>query len=69
MAFRCQKKSFKKLTKNEEYDYEANEEEEPENIDPDNELYGDTQITIREKMLKTTTEAFKPGWWKEEEEE
>jgi hypothetical protein len=53
----------------EEYDYEANEEEEPENIDPDNELYGDTQITIREKMLKTTTEAFKPGWWKEEEEE
>jgi hypothetical protein len=50
----------------EKYDYEANVEEEPEDIDPDNELYDDTQITIREKMFKTATEAFKPGWEMEE---
>jgi hypothetical protein len=51
----------------EEYDYEAHEEEEPEDIDPDNEFYGDTGITIREKMIRTATEAFKPGWEEEEE--
>lgn len=46
----------------EEYDYEANGEEPPEEIDIDNELYGDTDITIREKMIQMATEAFKPGW-------
>jgi len=51
----------------EEYDYEANGEEEPEDIDPDNEFYGDTGITIREKMIRTATEAFKEGWEEEDE--
>lgn len=49
-----------------EYDYEANGEERPEDIDPDNTFYEDTQITIREKMAMTVTEAFKPGWEREE---
>jgi hypothetical protein len=44
---------------------EANGEERPEDIDPDNELYEDTDITIREKMANMATEAFKPGWEKE----
>lgn len=51
----------------EEYDYEANGEEKPEDVDPDNDPYVDEngfvyQITIREKMVKMVTEAFKPGW-------
>lgn len=45
----------------EEYDYEANGEE-PEDIDPDNDPYEDTGITVREKMIKMVTEAFKEGW-------
>jgi hypothetical protein len=51
----------------EKYDYEAHSEKEPEDIDPDNEFYGDTVITIREKMIRLATEAFKPGWEEEEE--
>lgn len=46
----------------EEYDYEANGEQEPEDIDPDNDLYEDTDITVREKMVKMSTDAFEPGW-------
>jgi len=46
----------------EEYDYEANGEEQPEDIDVDNEFYEDTDITIREKMVQMATDAFKPGW-------
>ena len=46
----------------EEYDYAANGEEKPEDIDPDNTLFEDTQVTVREKMVKMVTEAFKPGW-------
>jgi hypothetical protein len=46
----------------EEYDYVANNEEEPEDIDPDNEYFEDTNLTIREKMISVATEAFKPGW-------
>jgi transposase len=46
----------------EEYDYAANNEEEPEDIDPDNEYYEDTQLTYREKMVNMATEAFKEGW-------
>jgi hypothetical protein len=47
-----------------EYDYEANGEEKAEDIDPDSELYQDTQMTIREKMAKMVTDAFKLGWEK-----
>ena len=50
----------------EEYDYGAHGEEEPEDIDPD-EFYDDTDITIREKMIRTATDAFKEGWEEEEE--
>jgi hypothetical protein len=53
----------------EEYDYESHGEKEPEDSNPDNEFYGDTGITIREKMIRTATEAFKEGWEEEEEEE
>jgi hypothetical protein len=49
----------------EEYDYQAHGEKEPEDIDPDNEFYGDTDTTIREKMIRAVTEAFKPGWEEE----
>jgi hypothetical protein len=49
----------------EEYDYEAQGEEEPEDIDPDNEFYGDTDLIIREKMIRIATEAFKEGWEEE----
>lgn len=48
-----------------EYDYEANGEERPKDIDPDNTFYEDTEITIRKKMAMTVTVAFKPGWDKE----
>jgi hypothetical protein len=51
----------------EEYDYGTNEEDEPEDIDPDNEFYGDTDLTIRKKMIRTATDAFKEGWEKGEE--
>ena len=51
----------------EEYDYEANGEEEPEDIDPDNEYADDgTELTMREKMAKMVTDAFRPGWEEEE---
>lgn len=40
---------------NEEYDYEANGEEEPENIDPND---------VRPEMIRIVTEAFQPGWEK-----
>jgi hypothetical protein len=33
-----------------------------ETIDIDNEFYDDTEITIREMMIKKITEAFQPGW-------
>lgn len=46
----------------EEYDYEVNGEEKPEEIDPDKDLYEDTLITVREKMINLATEAFKEGW-------
>jgi hypothetical protein len=46
----------------EEYNYEDYGIEEPEDIDPDNELYEDTEITIREKMINMATEAFQHGW-------
>jgi hypothetical protein len=46
----------------EKYDYEANGEQEPEGIDPDNELYENTDLTIREKMVKKATDAFQQGW-------
>ena len=45
-----------------EYDYEANGEEKPGDIDPDNELYEDTGLTYREKMIEMATESFRPGW-------
>jgi hypothetical protein len=46
----------------EEYDYEANDMEKPEDIDPDNTLYENTQMTIRQKMFSMVTETFKEGW-------
>lgn len=49
----------------EEYDYEGNGIEKPEDIDVDNELFEDTDMTKREKMFEMATEAFKPGWGKE----
>jgi hypothetical protein len=49
----------------EEYDYAANGEEEPEDRDVDNELYEDTNIATRQKMVNMATEAFKPGWEKD----
>jgi hypothetical protein len=49
----------------EQYDYEANGEEEPEDIDVDNEPYEDTDMTIRKKMIDMASEAFKPGWEKD----
>jgi hypothetical protein len=49
----------------EDYDYEANGEEQPEDIDIDNEFYEDTDITIREKMVQMATDAFQSGWEKE----
>lgn len=39
-----------------------NGEQEPDDIDPDNDFYADTDITIREKMVKIATYAFEPGW-------
>jgi hypothetical protein len=47
------------------YDYEGNGIDEPEDIDPDNQYYEDTEITIREKMINMATEAFQPGWEQE----
>jgi hypothetical protein len=44
------------------YDYEGNGVEEPEDIDPDNQFYEDTELTYREKMINMATEAFQPGW-------
>ena len=41
----------------EEYDYDANEQEEPEDIDPDE---------ARPKMIRIVTEAFKLGWEKDD---
>ena len=45
------------------YDYEAEDEEEPQDIDPDS-VPDDSKdgLTIREKMYKRITEAFYPGW-------
>lgn len=45
-----------------DYDYEANGKEQPEDIDPDNDLYEDTDMTIRQKMISIATEEFKKGW-------
>jgi len=61
----------------EKYDYEAHGEDEPQDIDPDDlcgEVYSDMseeddEITIREKMVQMATEAFKPGWEKERQNE
>jgi hypothetical protein len=36
--------------------------EEFDDIDPDNELFDDTEETIREMMFRKITESFKPGW-------
>jgi CRISPR/Cas system-associated endonuclease Cas1 len=54
-------------TPDEDYDYKANNEEEPESIDPDNDLYDDPEnlkrkhpLTIRDKMGEMGTEAFFP---------
>jgi hypothetical protein len=46
----------------EEFNYEEAGIEEPKDIDPDNEFYEDTGMTIREKMISMATEAFKPDW-------
>jgi transposase len=50
----------------EEYDYEANGEEEPEDVDiddyPEDPQEGEEDLTIREIMEKRIAEAFKPGW-------
>ncbi|MDP9289337.1 MAG: hypothetical protein M3P08_14235 [Thermoproteota archaeon] len=50
----------------EEYDYEANGEEEPEDVDiddyPEDPQDGEEDLTIREIMEKRIAEAFKPGW-------
>ena len=46
----------------EEYDYKANGDMEPQDIDPDNEFYEGTQITIRQMMVKMATQAFRAGW-------
>jgi DNA-binding Lrp family transcriptional regulator len=45
------------------YDYESKGEEEPQDIDPDS-VPDDSEdgLTTREKMFKTITEAFYPGW-------
>jgi hypothetical protein len=55
----------------EEYDYEYYGEEQPKDIDPDDLYYdneggGYTGQTVRGKMSQMVTEAFKPGWEKEE---
>jgi len=48
----------------EKYDYEANGEEEPEDIDPDSVPPGsDDGLTYRQTMFNMATEAFKKGWW------
>jgi hypothetical protein len=48
----------------EKYDYEANGEVEPENIDPDSvPEWSEDGLTYRQKMFKITTEEFKEGWW------
>ena len=50
----------------EEYDYEASGEEEPEDVDiddyPEDPQDGEEDLTIREIMEKRIAEAFKPGW-------
>jgi hypothetical protein len=55
----------------EEFDYEANDMEMPEDIDPDGPYYDDvtgedTGQTVREKMAQLATEAFPPRWEKVE---
>ena len=46
----------------EEYDYEANGIEEPEDIDIDNEFYDDTEETYREMMIRRVQKHSNPGW-------
>jgi hypothetical protein len=50
----------------EEYDYVAYGKEKPEDIDPDNTFYDDSNDeTIRDMFYRKITEAFRPGWEKE----
>ena len=47
------------------YDYDARGEEEPQDIDPDSvpdDPKDEDGLTIRERMFKTITEVFYPGW-------
>jgi hypothetical protein len=54
---------YKENCPDEEYDYEAHGLEEPEDIDPDTDIYDPaTGTTIRRKMVQMPTDAFKPGW-------
>jgi uncharacterized protein (UPF0335 family) len=63
---KCWDKSiYKENTPPKEYDYKANNEEEPESIDVDNELHIDTEsykVTKREHMAHMASSAFKFGW-------
>ena len=53
---------YEKNCPDEEYDYEANEEDPPEDIDLD-EIYDEKEgLTLRQTMVKMATYGFPEGW-------